>query len=138
MTERKGTRTVNEIIGIGSGADTVVAETNTMATAAVDSVGLVIDPFNVKTWPPEQQRNHRLRRALHELMESPAYTVEVGQKPDGTPGVRIASARDVSPEASEFLRRYREEFITYLTWLEMVDEYSGVQGEVPITSRKAA
>lgn len=109
----KGTRTVNEI------------------------VGLVIDPFNIKTWPPEQQRNHRLRRALHELLVSPVYTLEVGTKPDGTPGVRI-KGEGVTEEASEFLKRYREEFITYLSWLEQVDEYSGVTGQVDFNQRKAA
>lgn len=117
----RGTRTVNEIVRAGGGADP-----------------LEIDPFNIKTWPPEQQRNHRLRRALHELLVSPVYTLEVGTKPDGTPGVRIKSDYQVTEEASEFLKRYREEFITYLSWLEQVDEYSGVTGQVDFNQRKAA
>jgi hypothetical protein len=121
----RGTRTVNEIVRAGGGPEP-----------------LEIDPFNVTTWPPEQQRNHRLRRALHELMSDPRYTVEVGTKPDGTPGVRI-KADQVTPEAGEFLKRYREEFITYLSWLEQIDEYSGVQApaegvDAGFTQRKAA
>lgn len=99
--------------------------------------GLVIDPFNVKTWPEEQQRNHRLRRALHELMSDPRYTVEVGTKPDGSPGVRIVG-ESVTEEARSFLATYREEFITYLSWLEQIDEYSGVTGPVEMNQRKAA
>ncbi len=128
----KGTRTMNEIVGDGS---TLIRRDSERSVTT--GPGLVIDPFNVKTWPPEQQRNHRLRRALHELMADPRYTVEVGTKPDGSPGVRI-NADHVTEEAGEFLRRYREEFITYLSWLEQVDEYSGVKGEVPLFDRKAA
>ena len=30
--------------------------------------GLVIDPFDVRSWPPEHRRGHRLRRALHEAV----------------------------------------------------------------------
>lgn len=128
----KGTRTVNEIVGDGSAPIRLDSE-----RSVTIGPGLVIDPFNVKTWPPEQQRNHRLRRALHELMRDPRYRLEVGTKPNGTPGVRI-KAEHVTEEAAEFLKRYREEFITYLSWLEQIDEYSGVQGDVPFSSRKAA
>lgn len=130
MMEMMGTRTIDEIVNQHIRKDSERSVT-------VGS-GLVIDPFNVKTWPEEQQRNHRLRRALHELMADPRYTLEVGTKPDGTPGVRIRSEHGVTPEAQAFLTGYREEFITYLSWLEGVDEYSGVQGDVPLSSRKAA
>lgn len=99
---------------------------------------LEIDPFRVSTWPEEQQRNHRLRRALHELMVDPRYRVEVGQKPDGSPGVRIKSEYGVPVEAQDFLARYREEFITYLSWLEGIDSYSGVTENVDFNQRKAA
>ena len=85
--------------------------------------GLVIDPFNVKTWPDEMQASHRLRRALHELMLDPRYTLEVGEKPDGTPGIRLTSAFGVPDAARQFLATHRESLITYLTWLEMIDEY---------------
>lgn len=128
----KGTRTMNEIVGDGS---TLIRRDSERSVTI--GPGLVIDPFNIKTWPPEQQRNHRLRRALHELLVSPVYTLEVGTKPDGTPGVRI-KGEGVTEEASEFLKRYREEFITYLSWLEQVDEYSGVTGQVDFNQRKAA
>ncbi len=132
MTEMKGTRTVNEIVGDGSAPIRLDSE-----RSVTIGPGLVIDPFNVKTWPPEQQRNHRLRRALHELMADPRYTVEVGTKPDGMPGVRI-KGEGVTEEAQQFLVTHREEFITYLSWLEQVDEYSGVKGEIPLFDRKAA
>lgn len=100
--------------------------------------GTVIDPYNVSTWPDEQRRNHRLRRALHELMSDPSYRVEVGTKPDGTPGIRIQCDTPVPIEAQEFLVRYREELITYLSWLEQIDAYSGVEGSVPLAQRKVA
>jgi hypothetical protein len=97
--------------------------------------GLVIDPFNVRTWPPEMQASHRLRRALHELMPDPRYTLEVGDKPDGSPGIRIRSEFGVPAEAADFLKRYREQLITYLTWLELVDEYEAVDREVGLNER---
>lgn len=126
MSERKGTRTVNEIVGVGGPA------------GLSGMAPLEIDPFRVSTWPEEQQRNHRLRRALHELMVDPRYRVEVGQKPDGSPGVRIKSEYGVPVEAQDFLARYREEFITYLSWLEGIDSYSGVTENVDFNQRKAA
>lgn len=129
MTERKGTRTVDAIVGEPLHLDP--------SRAVTIGPGLVIDPFRVSTWPEEHRRNHRLRRALHELMRDPRYTLEVGQKPDGSPGVRIRGEH-VTEEAAEFLRRYREEFITYLTWLELIDEYSGVDRPVDLNERKAA
>lgn len=97
--------------------------------------GLVIDPFNVRTWPPEMQRSHRIRRALHELMPDPRYALEVGTRSDGTPGVRIVTEHGVPPEAAEFLKQYREEFITYLTWLELIDEYEGIGRVVSLNER---
>lgn len=99
-----------------------------------------IDPFLVDTWPPEQQRNHRLRRAIHELMADPRYRIEIGEKPDGTIGVRIVSEHNAkTPEAQAFLVKYREEFITHLTWLEAIDEEHGVStDETPLSARKAA
>lgn len=98
--------------------------------------GLVIDPFDVRTWPDEHRKNHRLRRALHELIPDPSYRIEIGTKADGTPGIRIVSASDIPQEAQDFLVRYREEFITHLTWLELIDDYSGVQGEHGLNARK--
>ena len=129
----KGTRTMNEIVGDGS---TLIRRDSERSVTI--GPGLVIDPFNVKTWPPEQQRNHRLRRALHELMADPRYTVEVGTKPDGTPGVRIKSDYQVTEEAAEFLKRYREEFITYLSWLELIDADHGVTEPVQLNERRIA
>lgn len=147
MSEMKGTRTVDEIVGeplqkrpeqvIELGEDRMYVRKDSERSVTIGP-GLVIDPFRVSTWPPEQQRNHRLRRALHELLASPAYSLEVGTKPDGSPGVRIRSEYDVTPEAAAFLRTYREEFITYLSWLEQVDAYSGVAAPVEMHERKAA
>lgn len=97
--------------------------------------GLVIDPFNVRTWPDEMQQSHRLRRALHELMPDPRYHLEVGTKPDGTPGIRLKSEYGVPEVAQAFMATYREPLITYLTWLEMIDEYSNVAGPVSLNDR---
>lgn len=82
--------------------------------------GLVVDPFDVRTWPPEHQRGHRLRRALHELIPDPRYTIVIGTKPDGMPGIRIESSLDISDDARAFLTRYREELISYMSWLELM------------------
>lgn len=95
----------------------------------------IIDPFNVRTWPEEAQRNHRLRRALHELIPDPSYRVEVGERPDGTAGIRIVPAEIVTDEAREFLAAYREELITHHYWLEQVDQYHGVTEDVPAWKR---
>lgn len=86
--------------------------------------GLVIDPFDVKTWPPEHQRGHRLRRALHELIPHPDYRIVIGVKPDGMPGIRIESAHDISNDARAFLTHYREELISYMSWLELMRDAS--------------
>lgn len=99
---------------------------------------IVIDPFDVRTWPEEARRNHRIRRALHELMPEPSYRVEVGKRPDGTDGIRIVPAESASPEALDFLRAYREELITHHYWLEEVDKDHGVQSGTPVWQRSAA
>jgi hypothetical protein len=52
--------------------------------------------------------------------------------------VRIVTEYGVPEEAASFLRAYREEFITYLSWLEVMDGYHKVNGEVDFTQRKAA
>lgn len=82
--------------------------------------GLVIDPFDVRSWPPEHRRGHRLRRALHELIPDPSYRIVIGVKPDGMPGIRIECQRDVSDDARAFLTQYREELISYMSWLELM------------------
>ncbi len=97
--------------------------------------GLVIDPFCVKTWPDEMQSSHRLRRALHELMPDPRYTLEVGTKPDGSPGIRLKSEYGVPSVAQSFLAEHREPLITYLTWLELIDEYEQIGREVGLNER---
>lgn len=98
--------------------------------------GLVIDPFNVRTWPEEMRASHRLRRALHELMTDPRYQLEVGEKPDGTPGIRLKSEYGVPSVAQSFLAEHREALITYLTWLEMVDEYEQIGRAVGLNERR--
>lgn len=108
---------------------------DTPATVFSDD-GRRIDPMDAKTWPEEAQRNHRLRRALHELMPVSSYHVEVGTRPDGSAGIRIVPAESASTEALEFLRQYREELITHHYWLEQVDDYHGVDGNPPAWNRK--
>lgn len=97
--------------------------------------GLVVDPFNVNTWPTEMQASHRLRRALHELMDDPRYQLEVGEKPDGTPGIRLRSEHGVPEVAQAFMATHRERLITYVTWLELIDEYEDVGRVVELNER---
>lgn len=97
-------------------------------------VGRMIDPYDYRTWPDEAQRNHRLRRALHELMVDPAYEIEVGKRPDGEIGIRLKPAESVTPEARMFLAKFRDELITHHYWLEQVDEYHGTT-PVPVHGR---
>ena len=94
----------------------------------------IIDPFDVRTWPEEARRNHRLRRALHELLPEPGYRVEVGTKPDGTDGIRITHG-EVTPDALAFLQAYRDELISHHYWLQQVDQYHGVTEDVPAWKR---
>lgn len=97
----------------------------------------IIDPYRVTTWPEEAQRNHRLRRALHELMADPGYRLEVGTRPDGETGIRIVPAEIVTSEARAFLTQYREELITHVFWLREIDQEAGITEDVPPWKRAA-
>jgi hypothetical protein len=63
-------------------------------------------------WSDEQRRRHRLRRALHELVSDPRYTLRAeGDRLTITP-------KDViTPEADAFIKQYKTELVTHLHWL---------------------
>ena len=104
----------------------MIASTVAVKTGPWSSI--VIDPGDVRTWPEEARRNHRLRRALHELIPDPSYRLEVGTKPDGTAGVRIVPADSATPEAMAFLVQYRDQLITHHYWLQEVEAARGTEG----------
>lgn len=67
---------------------------------------------DIKNWDPGKRERHRLRRALHELLNNvdyPAYTVRTdGEK------IFVAPKDAITPEARVFMRTYRNELIVWL------------------------
>lgn len=67
---------------------------------------------DIKNWDPGRRELHRLRRALHELLNNvdyPAYTLRTdGEK------VFISPTDAITPEARDFVRKYRNELIAWI------------------------
>lgn len=55
----------------------------------------------------EVQRRHRLLRALHELLDSPAYTLAATVSADGQRTIRIAPPDVITDEARTFAREHK-------------------------------
>jgi hypothetical protein len=74
------------------------------------------DPGDIRTWTPEQRRRHRLRRALHELMAHPAYSIDVSG------GMFVVGPKDaITAEARGFIAAHRADLIEHEAWLQRID-----------------
>ncbi len=69
-------------------------------------------PSDIRTYGPDERRRHRLRRALHELMADPGYHITAnGDR------LLIGPAEMVTPEAEEFIRRWKPDLVQHVAWL---------------------
>lgn len=89
--------------------------------------GIVIDPNDFRTWPPECQRRERIRWALRMLADSATCDLEIGERPDGDIGIRLVPVTVANDETKAFLAQYREDLITHVYWLQEMREYHGEQ-----------
>lgn len=73
----------------------------------------MIDPLDIRTWPEDARRRHRLRRAAHELMSHPGYHMHAN-------GDRliVGPQEYITPEAEAFIRQYKHDLLTHCQWLE--------------------
>lgn len=69
-------------------------------------------PSDIRTYGPEQLRQHRLRRALHELMADPGYHIKVNGEQ-----FNIGPATAMTPEAREFIVRHKADLVQHCAWL---------------------
>ena len=71
------------------------------------------NPSDTRTYLPEQQRRHRLRRALNELMAGYGYHIKISDE-----GRLIVGPKELmTPEAREFIQRYRDDLLIHVQWL---------------------
>lgn len=78
----------------------------------------MIDPLDIRTWPEDARRRHRLRRALNELFNHPGYSLKVRTDEQGTERLAVSPGSVITPEAEEFIRRYKADLIVHLKWME--------------------